>query len=135
VRPIEPRSLEQLATENAEQGCVEETFGAAIAAVQARHAKEPTVRRLMRTIAREELAHAALAWDIARWLEGKLDDDARDRVRNARVAALRKLETGVAPGTGGDGALGLPGATAARAMLRRMWLPLASGELAAAVVA
>lgn len=129
VRAIEPRSLEQLATENAEQGCVEETFGAAIVAVQARHAEDPTVRRLMRTIAREELRHAALAWDVARWLEGKLDADARDRVRNARLTALRKLEKSVATGSVGDRALGLPGAMAARAMLRRMWLPIASGEL------
>ncbi len=132
VEPIPPRSIERLAIENAEQGCIEETFGACVAAVQATRARHPGVRRLMRTIAREELRHAALSWDIAQWLESKLDAKARSRVARARRAAIEKLETELAGAAGrADEALGLPDATTLRAMLRRMRAPLLRGDLRA----
>ena len=73
VAPIGRRSIEDLAIDNAEEGCVRETFGAALVAVQADRATDPRVRALMRGIAADELRHAALSWRIARWLEARLD--------------------------------------------------------------
>ncbi len=107
-----------------------ETFGAAIAAVQARRATDGAVRCLMRVIAREELRHAALAWDIARWLEARLDRAGRARVRRARFAALKRLEGELASFGTGDPVLGLPDASSSAALLERMWQPLRSGLLA-----
>lgn len=124
---IARRSLEQLAIENAEEGCVREAFGAALAAVQSARAADARVRRMMRVIAREELRHAALAWDIDRWLHARLDADSRARVRGARVAALEKLRSELAAAGQGDSVLGLPAASSSLALLQRMWNPLASG--------
>jgi hypothetical protein len=114
VAPIAPRSIEQLAIENAQEGCAEETFGAAVAAVQAERARDPHLRRMMRVIAREELRHAALAWHVAEWLDARLDARARARVRETRVRALDALRAGIVHEGAGDDMLGLPnGATLA----------------------
>lgn len=123
------RSAEQLAIENAEEGCIRETFGSAIAAVQAERAGDARVRRMMRVIAREELAHAALAWDVAQWLARRLDAAARARVRKARVAALAKLEAEIRSdqALGGDPVLGLPDTRAASAVLERLRPSLTRG--------
>lgn len=86
-----PASLERMATENAAAGCVGETFGALIATWQARRALDPVVRRAMRAIARDEVRHAVLSWRIARWAEGRLDAEARIRVRAQRRAAAQAL--------------------------------------------
>jgi hypothetical protein len=123
------RSAEEIALENAEEGCVRETFGAAIAAVQAERADDPLVRRMMCIIAREELTHAALAWRVARWLDARLDAAARRRVRDARVGALRTLSSAIRDGQPREGALGLPDGRATRAVLGAMWRALATGEL------
>jgi hypothetical protein len=131
VPPIAPRSLEQLALENAREGCVEETFGAAIAAVQAERATDPAVRRLMRVIAREELRHAALAWRIADWLDARLDAAGRARVGGARREAIDALRASVVGAGTGDAVLGLPDAASTRAVLDRMTEALATGELVA----
>ena len=85
------RALENIAIENAVEGCVHETFGAAVTMVQAATAGDRAVRAAMRTIARDELRHAELSWSIARWLDEKLDDAARSRVRRARDDAGRAL--------------------------------------------
>jgi len=127
VAPTAPRTLEQLAIENAEEGCVRETFGAAIAAVQAERATDGAVRCIMRVIAREELRHAALAWDIAGWLDAKLDGAARARVRDAREAALERLLTELASLGAGDPVLGLPDARSSGALLECIRKPLACG--------
>jgi hypothetical protein len=132
VPPAAPRSAEELALENAAEGCVKEAFGAAITAVQAERARDPRVRGAMRAIARDELGHAALAWRVARWLESKLDTAARGRVAGARLEALRALASSVHDEQPGDDALGLPDGRAARAVLERMWAALASGDLATA---
>jgi hypothetical protein len=124
------RSAEELAIENAEEGCVKEAFGAAVAAAQAQRARDPRVRKMMRAIARDELGHAALAWRIAAWLDARLDADGRHRVREARVRALRALSAGILDEQPRQDALGLPDGRATRLMLERMEPALASGRLA-----
>jgi hypothetical protein len=93
-RPL--RSLVDFAVENAVEGCVRECFGALVATRQAARARDPEVAREMGRIARDETRHAALAWEIARWLAPRLDADARERVEQARRAALASLRCEVA---------------------------------------
>lgn len=91
VRPVAPRALEDVVLENAVEGCVHETWGAFVASWQARSARSPRVRSVLRGLARDESRHADLAWAVAAWAEPQLDPDARARVTNARRAALERL--------------------------------------------
>ncbi len=85
------RDLEAIAIENVVEGCVGETHAALIATFQAERAKDPAVRAAMRTIARDETRHAALAWDVAAWLDARLPSDSRARVESARREAITNL--------------------------------------------
>jgi hypothetical protein len=89
--PPEARALEAMAIENAVEGCVHETYGAAVAVWQARRARDQAVRGAMRAIARDEASHAELAWAIAAWASRRLDAQGRARVAEARSHALRTL--------------------------------------------
>jgi hypothetical protein len=92
IEPAEPRDLESIAKENIVEGCVRETFGAAVGDWQARHAQDAAAARTMRRIAEDETRHASLAWEVARWSYRKLGAAARRRVRSAGcegVATLR----------------------------------------------
>jgi rubrerythrin len=86
------RDLEQIAIENMREGCVRETFGAAVAGFQAARAGDETVRAAMQTIAIEEARHAELSWDVQRWIGSRLDAAARSRVADARREAVAELE-------------------------------------------
>jgi hypothetical protein len=96
VAPRKTRSLARIARENAVEGCVRETFGALLATWQAKAARDPRVRAAMRAIARDETAHAALAWDVARWIEPRLLHRERAAIARARNDALLELEAGLA---------------------------------------
>jgi hypothetical protein len=61
------RSLAEIAELAAEEGCVGETLGAILAGHQAAIATDPTVQRVLRGLARDELRHAELAWSFVRW--------------------------------------------------------------------
>lgn len=91
VRKVAPRALEEVALENAVEGCVHETWGAFVASWQARSARSPRLRSVLRGVARDESRHADLAWAVAAWAEPKLDREARARVTNSRRAALDRL--------------------------------------------
>ncbi len=86
------RSLEAFARENAVEGCVLETYGALLATWQASHAADPLVRRAMVRIAADETRHAALAWAVAGWVDGRLDTRAKRHIARAVRAAARDLE-------------------------------------------
>lgn len=90
VRPQPIRSLLALAIENATEGCVRETFGALLGRWQAQRASDPAVRRAMLRIARDEVRHAALAWQVAEWVERRLSSGERAQVQ---VAQRRSIET------------------------------------------
>lgn len=91
VTPRAARSLEEIALENATEGCVRETFAALLAAYKAAHARDRRIAAVMRVIAQDETRHAALAWDIANWLDGMLSDESKARVRVARRAAAQQV--------------------------------------------
>jgi hypothetical protein len=116
------RSLEEIATENAVEGCVRETFGALVAMWQAERAGDPAVAGAMRKIAEDELFHAALAWEIAAWADTKLDVAARKRVAFARRRAARELLRDAGQGVPREvvALAGLPDARAAVKLARIM---------------
>ena len=86
-----PRSLEAIATENVVEGCVRETYGAIDATWMARHARDLRVRAAMQVIARDEIRHAALAWQVRAWSSELLGPAARSRIARARSAAVGQL--------------------------------------------
>jgi hypothetical protein len=116
------RSLLALALENAREGCVRETWGAACAVAQGERARDPEVRETMRGIARDELRHVRLSWDIARWTEPRLTAADRALVTAERDRAVAELEReieNVMPEPWAR-ALGLPSRMESRAILASM---------------
>lgn len=89
------RPLVEIARENAVEGCVHETWGATIAALQARMAPDPALRADLERIARDEAAHAALAWSVDAWAAARLSGAERGSVRAARADAAERLPAGV----------------------------------------
>ena len=85
------RDIEAVATENAVEGCVRETYAALLACRQARAATDPAIRSAMAGISRDEARHAALAWAVDRWSQALLAPAARRRVRDARHEAIERL--------------------------------------------
>ncbi len=123
-----------LALDNATEGCVRETYGAAVAGYQARAAGDPPVRRAMYRLARDEARHAALAWRIQRWLAPRLA--AADRIVVAEASARARTELAAEATTDAvtlepslQRTLGLPPPAAASAMLAslaaQVWSSLA----------
>ncbi len=88
---FDERDLEAFARENAVEGCVFETFGALVGLAQAERAGDPEIRRVLTAIARDEIRHGELAWDIDAWAMSVLDASAVARVRAARSEAARAL--------------------------------------------
>jgi hypothetical protein len=108
VRPVSPearvlpvRPLAEVALENIVEGFVREAYGAAVAAFRARCAADPDVRRVMEEIAKDERAHADLAFDVAVWLQGSLDPVSgawvENAMRHAVVALAEELNRDPAP--------------------------------------
>lgn len=91
IAPTGLRSLLELALENAREGCVRETWGAACAVAQSKRAASPDIRAAMQVIARDELRHAALSWDVATWLDARLTEEERRHVAEERARALAEL--------------------------------------------
>jgi hypothetical protein len=121
VEPTAERSVEAIATENAVEGCVRETFGALLATYQAETARDPLVRTVMARVARDETRHAALAWRVAGWLDQRLDAEARRRVAEAKRSAAIALSMGSRDSRLEDSAaLGLPLPSHARLLAGRM---------------
>jgi rubrerythrin len=128
VGKVAPRSLEKIAHENAVEGCVNETFSAALAAIQAACARDDRVRAAMQRIATDEMRHAELAWSVAAWIETRLDAAARERVKAARSEAARALVASGPKDVAKDAAeaLGLPTALQARRMAHELMRALAA---------
>jgi hypothetical protein len=123
------RSLEELAIENAAEGCVRETFGALTAMWQARTSESALVRKAMRRIAVDETRHAALAFDVAAWAHERLDGPAKARVERARQEARATLEreVQVEPAPSVVRVAGTPRPAQARALMLRLHAALQGG--------
>jgi hypothetical protein len=111
VPPPVERPLVELAIENAVEGCVSETFGAIVAALQAATAEDAVVRAALARIVIDETRHAELAFELRDWLDGRLDRGARARVQDAYHRAVATLRSGVLHGANEQASrrLGVPG--------------------------
>jgi hypothetical protein len=119
---FEVRSLEEIAIENAVEGCVRETYGAVASLWEAEHAAEAATRTMLRGIARDECRHARLSWSVAGWLGARLSREARRRVAESRrsaVGALRR-ELKIEPCPDWRAEAGAPSAMQAGALLASM---------------
>jgi hypothetical protein len=93
-RPYPPRALrsfEEMALENAVEGCVRETYSALECAWQAEAAADPVVRATMARIARDEMRHLELSWAVNAWARSRLDAEARERVAAAQRAEIDEM--------------------------------------------
>lgn len=81
-RRLALRSLEEVALENAVEGCIRETYGAWQALTQSRESADPEFRAIMKRIAEDEMRHATLAWEIHDWAMKRLDAGQRAHIQN-----------------------------------------------------
>jgi|HubBroStandDraft_1064217.scaffolds.fasta_scaffold03022_7 hypothetical protein len=122
------RSLGEIAIENAVEGCVRETFGAAVTLIQAERAGDADVRSAMKRSARGETRHAELSWAGARRIEPQRDRDGR----RPAIAALMR-DACHEPDQSLTERRGVPAASQARAVLDDLkatlnWRPSASSR-------
>ncbi|KAK4045113.1 hypothetical protein OUZ56_032521 [Daphnia magna] len=126
VRPVP--ALEEIARENRVEGCLRETYGAAVGAFQAARAEDRAIAAAMVAIARDEAAHAELSWAIDAWATGLLDGTALARLDAAYNVALAELrrEIAVEPGKTVATRAGIPTAAQASALLEGVLTVLAT---------
>ncbi len=91
VEELEDRSLLDFAIDNATEGCVRETFGAAVGRFQACVAEDDEVRRVMKQVGEDETRHAELSWDIAVWCDSQLTEEEQAQVQRAQRLAYVDL--------------------------------------------
>jgi rubrerythrin len=122
VRPHPRRTLTEIAIDNAKEGCVRETYGALVATYQAKVARDAQVRATMSRIARDEIRHASLSWQLDHWLHARLDRQARDEVARAKRSARAELAASLATPWSRDlvELAGLPSADVARTLLENL---------------
>ena len=89
--PRSPRSFEEIALENAVEGCVRETYSALECAWQAEVAVDPVVRATMARIAKDEMRHLALSWAVHAWAVGRVDAAGRARIAEAQRAEVDEM--------------------------------------------
>jgi hypothetical protein len=114
-----PRSFEEVALENAIEGCVRETYSALECMWQAHQATDASVRSTMKRIARDEMRHLALSWAVDSWAKSRLDLAARRRLREAQLEELQALvgETANDPLDSLVAIAGLPRAAQSRSLI------------------
>ncbi|HEU5075602.1 MAG TPA: hypothetical protein VFU02_15525 [Polyangiaceae bacterium] len=105
-------SLYELCLDNLRAGCIGESYGAWLALHQARSATRPAMRRLAQRIARDEAAHAALAFELHGWLWPQLTPAERSSCRAAVVEALADLASPLPVRAEVAAEVGIPAATA-----------------------
>jgi hypothetical protein len=91
VHAMRPRTLAELARDNAVDGCVREAWSAALALWQAEYALAPIVREAMRDFAHDKMRHAQLAWDIHRWAIVRIEESEVAAVDEASGRAIARI--------------------------------------------
>lgn len=128
-----PRSLLEIALENAVEGCVRELFGALVVRFQAQRASELELRQELAAIAEDETAHAALAYDVASWLAPRLTRDEQAQVHAAVPQAVAALAERLSdPSAEQREVCGMPTRAEASALLHELRLLVSSPACAPA---
>jgi hypothetical protein len=86
------RDLEEIALENAVEGCAREVLGAALLAFQSERCADAGLRHIFTRIAADEAQHAELAWEVHAWLQSRLGSEQRAAVSAAHEAFLAACE-------------------------------------------
>lgn len=89
---VSPRntSLAELALSTFEEACIEESFGALLAATAAEYCTDDDIRSALLKIAEEEARHAELAWRTVSWALQAQGDSVRDAI-DAHIARRHGL--------------------------------------------
>jgi len=89
---VPPRELSVtgLALSTFEEACIEESFGALLAATAAEHCTDDDIRNALLKIADEEARHAELAWRTLSWALQVQGDGVRDAI-DAHIAKRHVL--------------------------------------------
>jgi hypothetical protein len=100
---------------------------------QGERACDRDVRQAMRTIARDELGHAHLSWQMAEWIEARLSDEERAAVAAERQRAIAELEREIDRATPASWrhALGMPSREESRTIFTAMYEALWDARVAA----
>ena len=88
----------EVALNNAVEGCVHETWAACLATHQAVTAPDAVLRRIFAKIARDEVRHAQLAWDLHEWFLTQLSPEEAQQVQAAQHQAMAALAAEVPAG-------------------------------------
>jgi hypothetical protein len=83
-----PRALFEVALENAVEGCVRETYGAALVLLHAARSCDAEVRAALASLARDECGHGETSWAVLRWTMSKLSSVERAEIVRAMHEAL-----------------------------------------------
>ncbi len=123
VLTAENRSLFALALENAVEGEVRETYGAALALHRADCAGDDDMRAHLRNIAADECDHAAFSHALAKWIAPRLTRIERVMLEEARERAIETLleELAIEPSFDIRQIAGVPSATVAQKMARALF--------------
>ena len=89
--PTAPRSFVAMAEDNAIHGCTGEAHAALVAAFQAEHASDPTLRAVWSEIARDEARHALLSASIHDHAIERLGARDARRIEDLRRSAIDTL--------------------------------------------
>ena len=82
-------SLFEFAKHNAIAGCIGETWSALAIEYRSKHTKQ--YAKLFRAIAKDEIFHAQLSWDIHQWLRTKLSEKEQVIIENFMIRELNTL--------------------------------------------
>jgi hypothetical protein len=88
VTPGPIRSKREIAEDNAREGLVRESFGAAVGLWQAKYAADPVARAVFREVALDEVQHA----EFSRVLHDWLNEDVEATVRQAHAELCPRTE-------------------------------------------
>ncbi len=129
------RSKLAVALDNISEGCVRETFGAAVATYQAECAGDPRVRAVMRKIAEDETQHARFSWELQAWLASELSDAETKLVEAEKTRAMQQLGQALESGleAADERALGFPSVEAATSLFNGLRQTLWAGTYHAEV--
>jgi hypothetical protein len=88
-RRVSPRSVLDVAVDNAREGCGRELFGACVGLLLAQRATTQRLRAYYASITRDELRHASLSFRLHDWLSTSLTTAERAMVHREMIDALR----------------------------------------------